>query len=44
MNSVITYGKYQSEYRNKKVDRWLSNDIPSYRFVLIIENETGNRP
>ena len=42
--NVVTYAEYKNEYRNKRIQRWLSADIPSYRFVLQIENETEKRP
>lgn len=33
--------EYKSQYRNKRVDKWLCGDIPSYRLVLQIQNDTG---
>lgn len=42
--NVITYQEYKSQYRQKRLERWLSGEIASYRLVLQIENETEKRP
>lgn len=37
----MTENEYKSQYRNKKVDRWLCADLNSYSLVMVIFHETG---
>lgn len=41
MIHIITENEYKNQYRNKKIEKWLSADLTTGSLRLVIYNETG---